>query len=664
MSATASIRPAKIDAWLSAGMFFCVAFAAIANELCAFNPHNASIQADWALPILIAVFTGVGLAVLLSARVFWRHRIGLGAWMAMFLVNAFALLLTTQLIRWLHPSVNTAVANQPREMQSLTILDTVLLAVMLTAVMLVRGAALLKDARRMPDWMAKHTSNGDATPRLWLFLLFWITPIAWWGLFYCALYIWELNGSSAIAKTLLALCVFLIVVRTAVRLVLFEKNKFTNFQRNVELHPKFLRRVSALGMSLAALLTFYAYLFMSTRVQTDALLAQMEADRKMLASELAEFKAEPVNAQENAEPIYLLARTSGVSLTQPWYEEVNWRTAECEAEVAKNITALSYFRQATARNAIDHGIDFSDPVMSARGFSGRWRMAYELPHFSALELRQAAAKKDWATVLENFRAGLHYARVYCAQRVFALAHLQSETESVHAGALAAALRDGGTQADDKTLVSLQAVLNEYVSVRQTPVRSFYHLSLVNCATNDLAQGKRSTQWEYPVGVVPLIYEQPLLLWHGRQSNFDALAPLKLLTREKPGSPAFKEFQNNYPNSDGARYMRGFDDQYSVAILRMLDADLGVIRYRRYHGHWPKTLDECVPQFLGVVPLDPWMPGERIHYESESPARIYSAGRARQYQPQLHGRPTPERLKQLFEPFAAKWDENLVLFLEE
>jgi hypothetical protein len=60
-----------------------------------------------------------------------------------------------------------------------------------------------------------------------------------------------------------------------------------------------------------------------------------------------------------------------------------------------------------------------------------------------------------------------------------------------------------------------------------------------------------------------------------------------------------------------------------AEFKIADAALAAKRHQLKHGAWPKTLDECVPEFLPEVPADTWQPGGKLQI-AFSPARIFTA----------------------------------------
>lgn len=665
-SPTISIRPEKLDAWIGVGLFLCVFVIAVANLAAwkwlsmsqwTFSQHELAIN----LTILSALGVGVIGSVVLSARVFWRNQIHLGAWLLMFVINALGLFLATQLFGWMHPSVSSAVTSQHPGLRSITQLDAVLLAATLATVLLTRGAALLKDARRMPNWMAKHDKNGDATPRLWLFALFWITPLAWWGLLLCALCYFNLNISGDVLTLITVVCLFIVVARAAVRLVLFEKNKFTNWQRSANFRPRFLGYAYASGLTLAALLTFYAYVFMATRAQVDMFNARVDTDNTMLSAEINEFKTEPVPPIENAETLYKLARTSAVRINWEW-AQTNWRTAEADTELAKNITALSYFRQSAAFKAVDYGVDWLDRSAVERFLSTVAPMASELPFLSVLELRAAAAKQDWTTVRENFRAGLRYAANHGAVPSQITINLQ-HTEEEFAEALSAALLEPGAKPDDHTLIDLQTALEEHLKARSNePARIIYFYALSACQF----QEHEDFVWHHAASIPQLCRSHPLLKWEERQGLVAALPAFKLASRERVEAIDVERFKKNYLDHPACKVLgRFFEDRVqehrdSLTRLRILEAALGVLRFRRYHARWPEKLEECVPQFLSTVPMDPCLNGQRIQYR-HNPTRLYSAGPAGKYMPEQHGLPKENRFANLLETMVGNGG-NLVLFL--
>ncbi len=97
---------------------------------------------------------------------------------------------------------------------------------------------------------------------------------------------------------------------------------------------------------------------------------------------------------------------------------------------------------------------------------------------------------------------------------------------------------------------------------------------------------------------------------------------------------------------------------TICEFRMTDAAIAVARYKNKYHYWPQTLQDCVPEFLPLVPADPFNPKDTLKFAVE-PARIYSLGHATGYHPENHGGyPFTSRvlMNDVFER------DNLVLFL--
>ena len=125
---------------------------------------------------------------------------------------------------------------------------------------------------------------------------------------------------------------------------------------------------------------------------------------------------------------------------------------------------------------------------------------------------------------------------------------------------------------------------------------------------------------------------------------------------------WRELQTILDHSNGyVNKLELTNDLAAMTGIRLLQAALGALRYKRYHGSWPGSLKDCVPQYLKEIPPDPFRHGEFIHYES-SPPRVYSVGTAATYLPEKHAysinSPTPWNKILLVK------QENMVWFLED
>ncbi len=390
-----STRESKIDASLSGAVLLGFLLILAGNVVARGDTMLGRKVIVWGLEV------GTVGAVALSARVFWRHRIGLAAWVLMFGVHATGMALATQTFNWMRKGDSAPLGGREIGVNAL------LLTVALLAALLVRGAVLQAAAKNMPGWLAVRKENESAIPRLWLFALYWISPLAWWAGILCAVNIFTASDAGAWATVALIVCVAVVTVRVAVRFVLFEKNKYTNWRRSPEGWAKFRSGLNSTGFVLAGAVTFYAYFFMAARVQDDAFANVARTNSAARQAEIKAMQPPALPAKENAETIYRLARQSVIPVNWPWAEK-NWNTPAAQKEVARNLTALSYLRQATAIKGIDFGIKYNDKTVAVQ-WMGR-NESRELARFAQLEERQAAAKADWRSVVDNFRASMRLAR--------------------------------------------------------------------------------------------------------------------------------------------------------------------------------------------------------------------------------------------------------------
>jgi hypothetical protein len=85
-------------------------------------------------------------------------------------------------------------------------------------------------------------------------------------------------------------------------------------------------------------------------------------------------------------------------------------------------------------------------------------------------------------------------------------------------------------------------------------------------------------------------------------------------------------ENPTSNNDRA-YMEQFRnlDKLGLLRLRFMEARLALELYRREHGQWPFELQELVPQYLSVIPADPFSTGPLIYRRQKDDFLLYSVG---------------------------------------
>lgn len=644
-----STRDSKIDAALS-GLVLLAFLAIVIGNVLTFR-GAAEMPGRWT--ILCGLVLGTIGATALSARVFWRHRIGLAGLMLMFGLHGAGMALATQLFNWLHPATHASnEKNAPG-------INALLLAVALMSTLLVRGAELQATVKNMPGWMAIRKENESATPRLWLFALYWISPLAWWTGIICVLNLTATGDAGVWWKITLILCIIIVITRISIRFVLLEKNKYSNWRRSPQGWEKFRALMVAAGFTLAGAVTFYAYFFMATRVQDDALEKWTRGAAEARLAELKSMQPPTLPAKENAETIYKLARASAIALNWEWAQK-NWDTPAARNEVARNLTSLSYFRQASAIKGIDLDIDLNRPWHSSR-----WRMD-DVYHGMLLELRQVAARGDWRTVNDNAQACFRYSLHRSALPRDSQEALGAEIQS--ARTLAAALLQADSHPSDSALVDLQKILTTHFDGRgEYFSRDCYFTFLSGYITFDHEQTILN-DWPGKSDMQTMLHGSALFQWHWEMKKESILTTLKLMTNRRLDrgdmDPIAERVSHilleDHPRErDFAKLFYG--NINALETLRLLETAIGIRRYQVHFGTWPSTLDECVPLFLPAIPPDPNKRGRFVQYES-APPRVYTIGTGLTPLPQGHGYPD----ENYFQEFSLKIKEcengNHVLFL--
>jgi hypothetical protein len=615
--------------------------------------------------ILGGLVCGVAGALVLSARVFWRHRINLSAWLLMFGVHASGMALATQLFSWLHSGERAARTVSNGNINSV---NTGLLAFSWIIVLLVRGAALLAAAQRMPAWMATRTEKQGVTPRLWLFALYWISPLAWWAGILCAVDIFALNDSSGAPMAVLVFCVAIAATRLAVSVVLRERNRHSNWARRTQGRPRVRAMVNSAGVALAGAVTFYAFFFMAARVQDDALAAQSLGTVQARAAEIEALQPRDLPPKENAETIYKLARISVVPLNWEWAEQ-HWNTPEARTEVARNLSALSYVRQASVIKGVDYGLDWSAEISKLLVPAAMKSCMRELGDMAMLEARQSAASGDWQMAVDDFRACLRYAR-HLGELPMAPDSLTAlYAESRAAAVMAAGVLQPQAAVPDVALVEIQKALREHFDARTEFAGRAVYFTLLSHTTG-ADRVRFGDPWPGKADAGRMLRELALVDWH-RQLDHDALmASLKLMNRQRMDREETEDIVRRLKSRPGALANEFWfnscinvprENLDSMEALRLLETAVAVKRYHRHYKIWPASIQDCMPLFLTEVPPDPSKKGRTIQYES-APPRVYCMGTALSYAPEQHGFPPENYFKKYALQIEKCENGNHILFL--
>jgi len=591
----------------------------------------------------------------LSARVFWRHRIGLSAWMLMFGVHASGMALATQLFNWLHKGDHAASGEKVG-------INALLLTVALLAVLLVRGAVLQAAAKDMPPWMAARSGDTSATPRLWLFALYWISPLAWWAGILCAVSAFNSSNVGAMQTLALIVCIVIAVVRIAVRFVLFEKNKYSNWRRSPQGAAKFRAAVISIGFVLSGAVTFYAYFFMASRVQDDALDAALRRVPVSLKKELEGLTERSIPLNENAVTIYELAYKNMTPINWEWAEKY-WRSPEARTEVARNLTALSYLRQGAEKKATQFSYYWAVTNSAAMGTNRQHVM--QLYDLGRLELRQSTAMGNWQMGVDDFQACMRYSLHASDWPVDFEGRKALEIEEGSALTLAAALFQQDANPSDAVLESFQGALAEHFAARGEFVSRRVYAQFLGRCYGDEEQRAALGGWPGRPDGRTMVWESAFKRWQQEFARESLLSTLRLSSRERMDREATTELlarMTRYdPTTTFAIHTAYLGNIDSMEALRLLEAAIGVKRYQRKHGAWPNAMADCVPEFLTAIPPDPNKRGRFIQYEA-SPPRVYTIGTGLTAAPEQHGFPD----ENYFQGFALKIKEcengNRVLFL--
>ena len=286
-------RQARRARWLRTAALWIGLACAI--SIVVLNLFQSPLQ-QWT--IVGAAAVGTLVAAILSASVFWSYSIGLLPWILMFVIHG------TGMAFALH---GIAGAKKGAGLESELMPAVLMLAFVLAVTLLLRGAVLLHEAQAMPNWLVSRKHDGaHAIPKLWLFILCWLSPLAWCvailtlapKLFPDARH--PRPETSIGFNLILILCIAVITARTALSLVVAERSRHGNWIRQKP-------QPSAITLSCCGFVSLYACVYLMAFAQ---IAAAADVSKQFVAEARAELKAlqppELLPAQ-NAYQLYKLA---------------------------------------------------------------------------------------------------------------------------------------------------------------------------------------------------------------------------------------------------------------------------------------------------------------------------------------------------------------------
>ncbi|MBI3829478.1 MAG: HEAT repeat domain-containing protein [Planctomycetes bacterium] len=603
-------------------------------------PHVAwkknEVAGAWV--ILGSLGLGLTLSILYSAEILLRRlRLSLAAGVLFLIVYAFGMALVSQFFAW--QSGLTGAGGAPLTLNML-FLAAALLGLLLRAAV-VAGCA----ASWLPAPLVQVTSLARAdvlflyrdlaSPKLSALLMYALSPLAWWLLGIALLGLW-LDGGGSFWRLALLLALLLLLLARAVLGAWAAWCAWGEFREALGSYDKSGLKETRWylffsGLPLAGLLCMYAFLFAAQRVQQDALAKEMERAEPELIAKLRACQGPPLEDFQNAAPLYKQA-TAGLSpLNDYGIISDAWRTPEAARWLRLSQSAVPPLIAATDLDRCEYLHDYGADINAFDKSLPNLLDVRNLANMLMLDARMAALDRDWPTVLKNTRRCLQIARHIHQQPCILTCMVAVGIEDQAVTALLPTLlwhHDG--PAEDAMLAEAQALLLEYESRRGAPLARVVGIYRYESEWRlSREQVVRAEAWPGEPSGLALPMRQPLIAWLERE------------TRRRWNEALYRAAASKNPLDDGERMRAEFEnvpsalrgmfmsmrtlnaDVDTLCELRLARAALAVARYQMKHKRWPSDLQECVPEFLAEVPIDPYRPREVLHF-SNNPPRVWSA----------------------------------------
>jgi hypothetical protein len=632
-------------------LLVCAAAAGLAVG-CGLDAASASLGAQnfaqWL--ILVSLCAGVALALIHLLEILTRHlQTRLSELLGLLAVYATTLVLVSYTqIFFGHSSAGAP----PRSMYIIPF-SAALLVLLLRATVQARCAAPFLPLGFSRTIVIKRNrgvllSEELCVPARRIYALYWLSPLAWWGLAYSLLMVRKLTLTSPLLIALLVVVSCALVARVllgiAVYLAAFKRHREAKAAGDEE-HARETRWYLGFnGLTAGGIVAFFAFSLMCLRLQDEALATSMRAQDSNVVAQLREMQPGPIEAAENAEPHYANALLALPPAASEIFRE-RWNTPEAALYLRKSSRALDELKLAAAieRDQVepDYGSDNMIKKVNPR-FDDRRMLIWTL----ILEARFAAEDGNWKRVLADTQSALKSAQ-HCRAQPFLNAWEEGNFTEHYAlmGLLASTVWTENTPADDATLVEAQKLIREFADRRANtliPVTRIACLLSLRCFHAKLSQDSQT--WPGDVSPAALIECRPLMRW---------IAQRQLWEFSETVLPDFQSGFIEVERDELVTRSNAFGDCYHLSTLptqmqrltkleletlcdyRFADVALALARYKLKNQYWPKTLQECVPEFLPYLSKDPFKPHETIRYAT-NPPRLYSLGDAFEYKPANHG----------------------------
>ncbi len=663
------MKPSRPDSLLLRVPIFVCLVGVVTGNVLTYFVKNAVLAGRWTLVASLAA--GLFFSLLYCSHIlFCRLHQRLSDLLALLAFHALNITLVSQAFFWLSRQ-STPWANASWNMLILSVASLTLLC-RASILALVAAQCLPEEwtlaivvPRKKPSVVLREERRN---PRWYISLFYWTSPLVWWLLL---LLVVAFNASDISLGVVGAL--FVVAIFLQLRLLLggfvylHTASEWWRKKKPVDL--QFIReaRWYLFGSALpaAGILAFYAFCLAASRIHQDAMSAALAPEVARNTATLRAFLSSPDTDDQDPWTVYAAIQpklpriTDYAQLSHQWDHPDNFKVLRtCQAQ-------LEALRRAAAAERCAPMIAFGADPLSCWN-AHRVNFGY-IVSLMMLHGRLAALDQDWDALLDDAQASLCLAFQLRQQRDVSTFRLANYLDDMTIMSLIPALMRSGPFAPDDVLERAQQLLRNYEQKRTGSLRWLVEVerrrSLSAFATNC---SSTSGGWLGRPEVLELFVSQPIVRWKWRDaliSYYDvldysvdnALWCANVNPYTPPPDQGFAQIVDLawLPNSTLVLH------DYNIrCAFRMAEAALAAGRYHRKHNRWPQSLEDCVPEFMPAVPMDPFTPAEPVRFAA-NPARIYSAGAKGQIINGCYERTNP--VDELFDQLCENGYSNLVLF---
>jgi hypothetical protein len=662
------MKPSRPDSLLLRVPIFVCLVGVVTGNVLTYFVKNAELAGRWTLVASLAA--GLLFSLLYCSHIlFCRLHQRLSDLLALLAFHALNITLVTQVFFWLSrqssPFADASWNTLILAAASLTLLFRASILALVAAQCLPeewtlaivvprKSAVVLREERRNPRW--------------YICLFYWTSPLAWWLLL---LLVVAFNSSAIDAEIVGAL--FAVAIFLQLRLLLggfvYLHTASEWWKKKKPIDLQFVReaRWYLFGSALpaAGILAFYAFCLTASRIHQDAMSASLAPEVARDTATLRVFLNSPDPDDQDPWTVYAAIQSKlprivdYAQLRHQWDHPDNFKILRASQAQLEALRRAAIFERCAPMIAF--GVD---PL-------SYWNAHHvNFGYISTLMLlhgRLAALDQDWDALLDDTQSSLGLARQLQQQRDVSTFRLGNYVDDITIMALIPALMRSGSIAPDDVLERAQLLLRNHAQKRTGSLQWLVEVDRrrtlcvfdTNCAST-------SGGWLGRPEVLELFVSQPIVRWKWRDSlvsyydvlnysvdnalwcaNVNPYTPLPGQGFAQIVDPAW------LPNSNLVLH------DYNISCaFRMADAALAAGRYYRKHNRWPQSLQDCVPEFLPAVPMDPFTPAETVYFAA-NPPRVYSAGAKGQIISGCYERTNP--VDELLDQLCENGYSNLVLF---